>query len=57
MKTKNVDDNTILNLGLTMVLECNTQAKEERLKRARGRARDDRLLVRNSEFQCVKKIF
>ena len=29
MKTKNVDDNTIINKGLTMALESNIQAKEE----------------------------
>ena len=35
VKTKNVDDNTIINISFKMVFECDVQAKQERLKGVR----------------------
>ena len=55
MKTKNFDDDTIINKGLTMALEFNTQAKEEWLNWVRENAREDWLLVGNVELLCGKE--
>ena len=51
VKTKNVDDNSIINKGLTMVLGCDTQEKVKRWKCTRENVRDHRLVVGNVKSQ------
>ena len=55
VKTKNVDDNVIIDKGFKMALECYKKEKKEKLKCAREHARGDRLFVGNVESKCRKE--
>ena len=54
VKTKNVDENEIKNKGLTMLLESDAQAKDERLNCTRENERKNKLVVGNEELKCGK---
>ena len=55
VKTKTVDEDMITNKGVTMVLECDKKAKEERINCTRENASDDRLCTGNIALQCGKE--
>ena len=55
MKTKNGDDDKIINKGLTMSLECDQQEKEERIKCMRENRSDNMLHVGIAALQCGKE--
>ena len=55
VKTKNGNDNAILNKGLTMVLECDQKVKEERIKSIRESRDNNGLWVINAPLKCGKE--
>ena len=52
VKMKTVEEDIITNKGVTMVLECDSKVKEERIKCVRERLCDDTLCIGNTTLQC-----
>ena len=56
MKTKNGNDDAIINKGLKMALKCDQEAKEEIIKHVIENRRDNRLHIENVALQYEKNV-